>query len=115
MTMIKTDGIEIEGKFGGVIFRTDQCGQHMQSEPRDVYEGPTYKQLIRQNAFRTCINYIRIHSTPDWVFAWQIYADNHPRKNKKGNVYSVPWWQQFVSTNINRIVNNEPILDLPPE
>lgn len=114
MAMIKTDGIEIQGKVGGDVFRSDQCGPHIQASPRDIEHEPTQKQRLRRLAFRACIDYIRTHATLIWVSEWQIYANEHPKKTCKGKIYALAWWQQFVSYNINRIIAGEPIIDLPP-
>lgn len=116
MAMAKlSDGvIEIEGKFGGSIFRKDQCGQHIQAYGRDIDSEPTLKQVTRRNAFARIMHYIPSHATVWFVQSWSQYAYEHPKKNKKGETYFLDWWQIFLSFNINSVIEGNPIQQLPP-
>lgn len=105
---------EIEGKSGGDIYRTDVCGQHIQSYPREVDSPITPAQEARRKAFRTLTNYFKSHATVEFAARWQIYADSHTKTNKKGEVIRLTWWQQFIAYNINRVVAGEPIIEFPP-
>ena len=117
MAMVKLgDGVvEINGKSGGDVFRKDQCGQHIQSTPRYVSNEPSPSQKKRRRAFRKCLNYIRRYSTVEFAYRWQNHANNHPRTNKKGETITLAWWQEFMSINIIRIVNDLDILQFPPD
>ncbi len=117
MAMVKLSaGItEIEGKSGGDVWRKDQCGQHVQAAPRHVDKYASYRQKKRRRAYLKCMNYIREHATVEFAARWQIYANQHPRKNKKGESYTLAWWQQFMSINIKRVYNDLEILQYPPE
>ena len=114
MVMIKTDGTKIEGKFGGTVFRSDQCGLHAQAAPGYSEREPSPKQLARQNAFRKCINYIHDNATIYMVASWQDYANHMPHKSRKGKIFSCTWFQMFIKYNINSVINGEPITRLPP-
>lgn len=116
MTMIKlAPGIsEIEGKGPGGIWRKDQCGQHLQTYPRDVGEAPSPKQQIRQHAFSMLRSYVQTHGTFYFVAAWSDYTRKHPKKTSKGQVYYISWYNAFIGYNINNVVNELPIQDLPP-
>lgn len=114
MAMIKTDGTETEGKVGGVVYRSDQCGMHIQGKGRYVSNEPSKEQIIRRNAFRKCTGYIRKCATQYVTAAWQDYANHHPKKTCKGKIYTLTWWQQFIAYNINRVIADEPIIGLPP-
>jgi hypothetical protein len=117
MAMVKLGSgiVEIEGKSGGNIWRKDQCGQHVQSYPREIERPSTLAQRKRRRAYLRLMNYIRRYSTLEFVQRWQSYSHHHPRNNRKGESHTLTWWQMFISTNVNRVVNGEDILDYPPE
>jgi hypothetical protein len=116
MTMIKlAAGItEIEGKGPGGIWRYDQCGQHLQTYPREIEHGPSEKQRARQNAFSVLRSYVQTHGTFYFVAAWSNYAMQHPKKTSKGKIYYSTWYNTFLGFNINNVVNGLPIQPLPP-
>lgn len=116
MVMIqKGDGwTEIEGKFGDTIFRKDQCGQHAQQPPRGGIPPPGRPPTPRQKAFRFLLNIVKRCFTEEVAAYWQDYANNHPRKNKKGETYTLTWFQMFISYNINKVVAGEDPDLLPP-
>lgn len=105
---------DIEGKSGGVIYRKDQCGPHMQAAPRKVKQEPTPDQEARLRAFRICTGYMRENATEHFVYCWSHYAIFHPKVTKKGKIIPLTWWQIFISYNINRVIAGEPIAQLPP-
>ncbi|GAH98835.1 unnamed protein product [marine sediment metagenome] len=116
MVMIqKGDGsAEIEGKFGGTIFRHDQCGEHAQAPPRGGIPPPRGPPTDRQKAFRFLLNIVRRCFTEEIAAYWQDYANKHPRKNKKGETITLTWFQMFISYNINKVVAGEDPDLLPP-
>lgn len=116
MTMVKTDSTitDIQGKVGGDIWRTDQCRHHLQAYPRLIDANLTKPQRKRRRAFKKLLNYIRKNATEYFAQAWQIYANQHPKKTCKGKTYTLTWHQQFISYNINRVIAGEEIIPLPP-
>jgi len=117
MSMVKLgDGIvEINGQAGGDVWRSDQCGQHVQAPPRHVARPPTTNQRKRQRAFRTCMSRIREGLTVEQVAAWQQYANMHSTQNKKGEVRILAWHQMFCKINVIRLYNDLPLTEYPPE
>jgi len=114
MVVVSNRIIDINGKVGGNIYRSDKCGIHVQTTPRTIRRDPTNNQKIRRNAWRALVtNYIK-KLTQDQVYAWQDYANRHPRKNRKGETYTLTWWQQFIATNINVYISGGPIDLWPP-
>jgi hypothetical protein len=112
--MYKTDGTEIEGKFGGVIFRHDQCGPHIQAYPRIIDKTPSQEQRIRRNAFDLLNNFWTLYSNKYTTDLWWYYAMEHPKKTSKGKVYFMEPRQAFFSYNINRVVSGlEPEIEPP--
>jgi len=115
MVVLKPPLAEIQGKMGGNIWRVDQCGQHCQASPREINSEPSEPQKIRRRAFSKCRQYMIDTFTQYHAARWQQYANNHPRKTTKGKIYELTWFQQFISTNINRVVAGEEILEFPPD
>lgn len=105
---------EIEGKSGGEIYRKDQCGQHIQSTPRTVDSEGSPAQKKRRRAWRKCLNYIRKNTTVEFAGRWQIYANQHPKVNKKGERITLTWWQMFMRINVVRVYNDLEPLQFPP-
>lgn len=117
MVMVKLAGdiVEIEGKVGGDVWRSDVCGSHIQKEPRRIGRHPSVYQEKRRRAFRFLVNISRRCLTIELVAYWQDYANKHPRINSKGKVIKLTWFQKFISHNINKVVNEEDIDLLPPD
>jgi len=115
MAMVKTDGIvtEIEGKFGGTVFRKDQCGQHIQAAPR--YIGRIV-ETPQQKAFSKAKTAWMNH---DWTESelnrWWIWCYQHPKTNKKGETVYFHPFLAFLSVNIKRILEDKDIVILPVE
>lgn len=114
--MVKLSGAitEINGRVGGTIWRYDICGQHAQADGRYVPAPASLAQRLQRRAFSICHRYIPSHATWEFVWAWQCYANQHPRKNKKGQMISLAWHCAFSSHNIPRVLKDLPIDEFPP-
>lgn len=117
MAMVKTDGTitELEGKEGGQIWRYDQCKQHLQAYPRIIDKEGSPQQWMRRRAFIRLMSYIPRHATVEFVHRWSLYAYHHPKITKKGKVTILTWHCAFLSYNINRVIEGQPITEFPPE
>jgi len=116
MVMVKLGGTitDIQGKVGGAVWRSDVCGSHLQKEPRPPGGGPSPAQKARRRAFQFLLTITKRCFTVEVAAYWQDYADKHPRKNKKGKVRDLTWFQVFISYNINKVVAGEDPDLLPP-
>ena len=116
MAMVKStiEYVEREGKQGGNVYRSDQCGQHIQATPRLVEKEPTKKQRIRRNGFSYLLKRYIHFLTPEQRGSWVIYSLHHPKKTKKGKIYSLPPQLMYLSYNINRYVSGLPVVDDAP-
>lgn len=106
--------VEINGKSGGDIWRTDTCGQHVQSYPRLVNHEPSDSQRKRRRAFQACRRVWSKWFSDVFVKMWNQYAERHPAKNKKGETFIMTGGQIFMKINITRYYNDTPLLQWPP-
>lgn len=116
MAMVKLSGMitEIEGKVGGNVWRSDVCGSHIQALPTPRRKEPSPQQKDRQKAFRFLITITKRCFTVEIAAYWQDHANRHPRTNKKGETYTLTWFQMFICHNINKVVAGEDPDLLPP-
>lgn len=117
MAMIKRGpGIEnFSGKVGGVIYRNDHCGAHVQAPPRYIEHEPTPSQKSRRGCFqRLWFHYWKRVVTREQRDLWWTYSYNHPHRNKKGETVYLTAFNQFVAININRCTKGQMILLDPP-
>lgn len=117
MAMTKLGGgiTEINGKMSGNIFRHDQCGQHIQSWPRQVaLKNPTEEQLLQRACFRDCVWVWGNDVTDQQVLRWYHYAAMHWKTNKKGEPIQLSGWNAFLSINLPRARNGVVLLRDPP-
>lgn len=117
MAMVKFGGgiVEINGKQGGNIWRRDQCIQHMQKFPRQVNTHNPKQELRRRWFSKLIHHYIPMWATQEFVASWQQYAYDHPRVSRKYGIYTLTWWTQFLSSNINRVIAGEEPYRFPSE
>lgn len=116
MAMIKTvdEGSEINGRVGGDIYRFDQCGQHIQKEPR-LLKSRTEKQKAWMRAWRIVMSYWKDVWELGYHSKWWAYAHAHPVTNRKGETYTLSAVNWFLKINIYRIINELGIQWDPPE
>ncbi len=116
MAMVKLDSMieEINGRSGGDVWRRDQCGQHVQKQPRKQSNQPTPTQKKRRRAWQSLMTIVRRCFSPEVAAYWQDYANQHTRKNKKGETITLTWWNMFISFNINKVVAGEDPDLIPP-
>lgn len=113
MAMIKMGpGIEnISGKVGGVIFRSDVCGPHIQAFPRII---KPRKESKSQKAFTRAKN---AWSERKWtqyeLDLWWVWCYNHPKTNKKGETTYLHPFLAFLSVNTKRILDGKEIIYEP--
>lgn len=115
MAMIKTtdEGLDINGRVGGTIFRSDQCGMHMQKEPRFILHW-SEKQKAWMRAWSIVYKYWREGWEAGMHNPWWDYAHNHPVKNRKGETILLFAMNWFLKVNVTRIYNGLPIQWEPP-
>lgn len=108
--------VDIEGKFGGVIFRRDRCGNHIQAMGYGPHQA-TPKQNKRRRWFsRLTRMFLSEHGTEKNVKLWWIYSYNRPRTNKKGEVYYLNPLMAYISYNLIRVMNDlDPVATPPPD
>lgn len=115
MAMVRTNNavIDINGRVGGDIWRTDQCGLHVQKEPRMIMHwSPKQKAWMR--AWSIAWSYWKDCLLFGWGNEWHRYAQNHLVPNRKGEMimlYRENWWLKI---NVYRIYNGLDILWHPP-
>jgi len=105
---------DINGKLGGVYFRSDQCGPHIQALPRKV-ERDHGNETSSQKRFRRALSaWIRHKWTQADLDQWWLWSADHPVKNKKGEIRYLTPFLAFLSVNIKRLHAGAPIGYLPP-
>lgn len=115
MVKLSSEIVEINGKSGGVVWRRDTCGQHIQKIPLQLNREPSPTQKIRRRCFRKLYDYWAGVLSDASREIWRRYADRHPRHNKKGEVIfwcGYHWWIHF---NMEPCRKGEPIFLTPPE
>lgn len=114
MVVTNDEGFDINGRVGGDIYRSDQCGKHIQREPRMIMHwSDKQKKWMRSwsiaySYWKDCINF-------GWGGEWTVYAQNHPTPNRKGEMiylFASNWWMKI---NVYRIFNGLDILWHPPD
>lgn len=117
MAMLKLGpGIaDINGRFGGDVFRYDQCGAHWQATPRHLRRDPSPSQRLRRRAWRMCHTWCRENMTALRAALWQEYANKQTHVNKKGETITLTYLQKFFKINIVRLVNSLEIMPDPPD
>jgi len=109
--MIKLDSFitDINGKVGSTRYRRDQCGFHIEEDCGNT-KPRTKWQLINISAFLvseglwdTIGQLENLHH----MDSWRTYTQNHPKMNKKGEVYFLSAYNAFLSVNMNRILSNQ--------
>lgn len=116
MAMVKLSGeiVEINGLFGGDVWRTDTCGQHVQKKPGLPGKDPS----PRQRKVRRCFS--KLHSLYWHKLAeplravWVLYGKTHRMKNKKGEDIGWDGWSWFSHFNMPRCLKGLPPLLIPP-
>lgn len=116
MVMVKLAGAiaDIQGKVGGDVWRLDQCGVHIQKQPRVIFGPPSPKQLAQRRAWRKCANFWMTYITSAAQDLWWIWSYAHPFVNKKGEETFMPPYQSFMSVNVKRVIAGMPITLIPP-
>lgn len=117
MTMIRySAGItDINGPVAGMIYRTDQCGPHVQCWPRTIRREPTPWQKSWRAAFgRLWHHYWKKILTIAQRKLWWYWSADHPVTNKKGEELFITAFNWFVKINIRRVMEGkEPYLEPP--
>lgn len=114
MAMVKySPGIvEMEGQFGGQVFRHDQCVNHIQAMPRVVGR---QKRTPQQVAFSKAQSLWSSHKwTDEEMSQWWIWCYNHPMKNKKSETVYYHPFLAFLHINIKRTLNDLEMVTVPP-
>lgn len=71
--------------------------------------------MTQQQAFTTCKNAWNAHAwSDDETIAWQLFSNHHPIKNAIGETRYLFPYTSFLSVNISRVMNLDPILFWPP-
>lgn len=114
MVVYKAPLEQKSGKEGGNIYRSDNCGEHVQAYPRLIKKPPSQKQLIRRDCFLVALHRFSRILTYDQITAWWDYSRRHPVKNKKGETIILAASAHYTKYNINRCVEHKPWVDDPP-
>jgi hypothetical protein len=116
MAMIKTNTplVELSGKRGGNVYYQCRCSYQVRNDNRRTSSEASAGQKKRQRAFRECMNFLREFHTDHMVYCWQHYAYQHPRRNRKGEIYYLDWHHMFMAYNIPRAYNGLGIWYVPP-
>lgn len=107
--------VEIEGKEGGIVWRKDQCGQHIQAMPRTWNHPITVKQSKWRKAFFVCTHYAFHYLSTEHIKEWMVWTLSHKRVSRKGVIYYMTWWQAFISVNCIRQYNGQPLFESPSQ
>ena len=114
MVVLQNPLTEIDGELGGNIFRWDQCRQHAQAPQRRINRDDDGR-MDQNRAFRRCLTAWLSHPwTRDELDLWYLYCRDHPIQNKKGETTYMHPMLAFLSVNIKRILNGDPIIFTPP-
>jgi len=109
--------VDINGKLGGVNYRKDKCGLHMQQNPPKRKRKSKYEDAQRKS-FREVVNYWgqrRQKISVEDEKSWSTYANKHYIQNKKGETKKMSAYQAFVSVNLPRRIENLPIISNPDQ
>lgn len=112
VTLDHTVLVDINGKVDGEHWRRDQCGLHLQKNPERT-SPPTEYELQQRKFFETVCHkwsHQGFQGTYQDRKSWSVYAEKHPRKNKKGETKIMTPFTAFLSVNIQRLIENQPIL-----
>jgi hypothetical protein len=127
MALAKTgNGItEIRGKFGGVYFKKDSAGQHIQAMPRHVYNTfggwisppphmPPMPRMEYLSSFTAVAEKYAFLAIYLLILAWLKYAtENKSNKGKsKGKKIDARKW--YLRHNVHRARLGLPLYDVPP-
>jgi len=116
MAMVKLSGqiVDIEGKSGGVVWRSDSCGAHVQKLPVQWHREPTPKQLKVRKCWRLMWRFWRESIDDVTLQLWSEYGKTHSRHNKKGELIKWSGWFWFAHFNMPRCLKEEEPLYAPP-
>lgn len=115
MVMIRmlSNASDINGKFGGVRYRRDNCGLHMEKIP-DKRPPEWWKPMPQNKAFGKCTTAYSNHKwLPIELDLWWMWCAAHPRKNKKGDTYYLHPFLAFMTVNIKRLRDGKEIIFVP--
>lgn len=128
MAMAKTalPVTEIKGKFSGMVYRHDQCGQHIQMYRYQGARSISRKQREVRAAWRKCINAYNefwkynpdVGTTEEqkmWAECWEAFAKSNPIKNKYGTIEYLHAYQMFMSINMTNVLEGKEIDLWPPQ
>lgn len=116
MVMIKLDGFieDINGKVGGVKYRRDNCGYHME-EIKQFYKSPTNKQRAQRSRFRAATAFWKsIVLTASERSLWWGWCLMHPRVNEKGESFFLHPQLAFLSVNVLLLGESKDMVRVPP-
>lgn len=115
MVMIALDHAiltDINGKFGGGHYKYDKCGLHFQTNP-PRRKAPTEYELEQRKFFRSAQRHWSQESfegTYNDRYSWTYYGRQHPKQNKKGETKALSGFNAFLSVNIPRLIEGQPVL-----
>lgn len=113
MVIYKAPHEQRSGKQKGSIYRSDQCGEHLQADPRKVNSEPSEKQRKVRKSFYECIHRYFHTLTETHRKKWWIWSSNHPQKNKKGEVRFLQAHNAYSHINIPRRQEGKDFIDDP--
>jgi len=113
MTLIKTNGLQISGTMGGTVFKRDRSGLHAIPYSRPLKRNPSTTQATRRKAYIQICSYIKKHRDANFIERWQLYANQHPIRNRLGETRVLTWFSVFIKYNINAVVAGEGVTPLP--
>lgn len=113
MVMIKSN-FTARGAFGGVYFKNDGYGQHIQAMPRNWNRDSTKRMPLRKWAWTAVFNYWKMLSALLLMLVWVEYAHHQFFDDPHGVRKKLTNSQWFAHFNVNRILNGLPPYTTPP-
>lgn len=113
MVVLGPNVTNIDGKVGGTIFRSDQCGPHAQAYPRLIKKRTWSQDQIRKGFADLHYIFFR-RMTWELRTLWRDYARAHPVKNKKGYTTTLQGWPMYFKFNQPNWLKGIPPVWIPP-
>jgi len=113
MVKFSPEIVDLQGKFRGDIWRSDQCGPHVQAYPR-IIKKRTYSQDEIRKGFAD-LHYIYYHMLDRRLRnLWTFYAQGKSYINKKGEHILMTGFTAFFKHNHPKWMAGIPPVWLPP-
>jgi len=106
--------IQMRGRFGGVYFKHDRMGQHIQKMPRVVRYQRMGVQASNVGNFSDCSMIWKEVLTLAMLAAWALFALIHWWITKDDRKIKITGWNWFVHYNMKRLAEGKDPILWPP-